>query len=344
MNAKMSKRTVALKAMRCEPVPYTPWSFGFTYEAEKKLNAHYDTDDLDPIMQNHIIGMSIFGKFENVGNDCWKDFFGVVWDRSEDKDIGVVKNCLLPEPALADFKLPPLPGKAAFDAAIGTPIKQHPDLLRMFAIGFSLFERAWTVRGMENLLMDMCVNPEFVEELLTAITDFNIEIVKKALEYDIDVVHFGDDWGQQHGLIMGPVMWKKFIYPQLKRIYGVVKDAGKMLSIHSCGDVDELFDDLIAIGLNNFNPFQPEVMDTFALMDQYRGRLSFWGGLSTQQTLPYGTADQVVAESERLLEKGLGGGYIFAPAHGVEGDVPLKNMLAFINAAQRQKGYLAQQQ
>ncbi|MFA6102510.1 MAG: uroporphyrinogen decarboxylase family protein [Victivallaceae bacterium] len=343
MKTEMDKRTVALKAMRCEPVPYTPWCFGFTYEAGEKLKAHYAVDDLETVFDNHILGMSVFGGFEDIGNDCYKDFFGVVWDRSEDKDIGVVRNLLIPEPALADYKLPPLPDKAAFDAAVGAKIEQHPDLLRMFSIGFSLFERAWTMRGMENLLMDMCVNPEFVEELLTTITDYNIEIVKRALEYDIDVVHFGDDWGQQHGLIMGPVLWKKFIYPQLKRIYGVVRDAGKLVSIHSCGDVDELFDDLVGIGLNNFNPFQPEVMDTYALMDQYRGRLSFWGGLSTQRTLPYGTVEQVVAESERLLEKGLGGGYIFAPAHGVEGDVPLENMLAFINAAQRQKGYPARQ-
>ncbi len=79
------------------------------------------------------------------------------------------------------------------------------------------------------------------------------------------------------------------------------------------------------------------------LAGRLQGRLSFWGGLSTQRTLPYGTVDQVVAESKKLLEKGLGGGYIFAPAHGVEGDVPLENMLAFINTVRQQKGWLAQQ-
>ena len=82
--------------------------------------------------------------------------------------------------------------------------------------------------------------------------------------------------------------------------------------IHSCGDVDELFDDLIGIGVNCFNPFQPEVMDVFALMKQYKGRLAFHGGLSTQKTLPYGSIATVKAETVKLLKAGRQGGYIFA--------------------------------
>jgi uroporphyrinogen decarboxylase len=152
-------------------------------------------------------------------------------------------------------------------------------------------------------------------------------------------VHFGDDWGQQHGLLMGPEIWREFIRPVLKRMYRVVADAGKYVSIHSCGDVDELFDDLAEIGLNCFNPFQPEVMDIDALYADYLGRLSFWGGLSTQKALPFATCDQVCLETEHLLEMGQEGGYILSPAHAVEGDVSLENMLCFINAAKNQTGY-----
>jgi uroporphyrinogen decarboxylase len=72
---------------------------------------------------------------------------------------------------------------------------------------------------------------------------------------------------------------------------------------------------------------------------RYRGRLAFHGGLSTQRTLPYGTPDAVRAETRRLLELGRAGGYVFAPAHAVEGDVSLENMLAFIEVLQSQPGY-----
>ena len=167
-------------------------------------------------------------------------------------------------------------------------------------------------------MMDFLDHPDFVHELLTRIADYNIAHIKKALEDDIDGVYFGDDWGQQHGLIMGPMFWREFIYPQLKRMYGVAVEAGKTVMIHSCGDVDELFDELIEIGVSCFNPFQPEVMDVYKLMEQYKGRLSFYGGLSTQRTLPYGSVEDVRRESQRLIAAG-GGADMFAPAHAVEG-------------------------
>ena len=122
-------------------------------------------------------------------------------------------------------------------------------------------------------------------------------------------------------------------------MYAVVRDAGKYVMIHSCGKVDELFDDLIGIGLNCFNPFQPEVMDVFDLMKRYKSRLAFHGGLSTQQTLPYGSVEDVRNETAALLQAGRDGGYIFAPAHAVEGDVPLENILAFIEILHAQTAY-----
>lgn len=121
-------------------------------------------------------------------------------------------------------------------------------------------------------------------------------------------------------------------------MYSAVHTAGKYVFIHSCGDVDELLEDLIGIGLDCFNPFQPEVMNIESLLEHFRGRLTFHGGLSTQQTLPFGTDEDVRMETKRLLDMGARGSYIFAPAHDVEGDVPLENMLAFLELVQNQPG------
>jgi uroporphyrinogen decarboxylase len=194
---------------------------------------------------------------------------------------------------------------------------------------------------MENLLIDFVDHPDFVDELMGAIAEWNIAQVEEALKYDIDCVYFGDDWGQQRGLQMGPAMWRRFIRPSAERMYRVVGDAGRYVMIHSCGDVDELFDDLVEMGVNCFNPFQPEVMDVDGLVRQYRGRLAFYGGLSTQKTLPYGTPEDVRDETEHLLSLGAEGGYILSPAHDVPKDVPLENILAFIEVAHRQPAYTA---
>jgi uroporphyrinogen decarboxylase len=312
---------------------------GFTQEAATKLQTHFGREDLDAMLENHLLGLgNSVGFFTDIGNDCVQDAFGVVWDRSVDKDIGIVKGQVLPEPTLRGYTFPdPLDPK--FFADIPEKLARYGDRFRVFQIGFSLYERAWTMRGMQTLMTDFYDHPDFVHELLNRIADYNIAQVHEALNYDIDAVYFGDDWGQQHGLQMGPKLWHTFIYPALKRMYGVVREAGKYVFIHSCGDVDELFDDLIAIGVNCFNPFQPEVMDVVDLLKRYRGRLAFHGGLSTQKTLPYGSPDDVREETRMLLDLGHDGGYIFAPAHAVEGDVPLENILAFIELVQAQPGY-----
>jgi len=336
----MIQRDVIRIVLEGRRPPYIPWSIGLTTEARQKLQAHYRCDDVDIPLGNHLLKLgSDIGFFEQIDDVHFRDVFGVLWDRSIDKDIGNVIGQVLPEPTLAGYTFPD-PADERFFADIPAKLTRFPDRFRVFQIGFSLYERAWTLRGMEPLLMDFHDHPAFAHKLFAAIADYNLAQVHRALAYDIDAVYFGDDWGQQHGLQMGARWWNEFIYPQLRRMYAAVREAGKLVMIHSCGDVDELFDALIDAGVNCFNPFQPEVTDVYALLPRYRRRLAFHGGLSTQRTLPFGTPEQVEAETRRLLEAGAEGGYIFAPAHDVEGDVPLENLLAMIETVQSQPGAL----
>jgi uroporphyrinogen decarboxylase len=176
-----------------------------------------------------------------------------------------------------------------------------------------------------------------VDELLDRITDYNLALIQQAIQHGIDAVHLPDDWGSQRGLLMGPRLWERFLLPRLERLFRAAKEAGKFVSIHCCGKVQELFPQLLEIGLDCFNPFQPEVMDPYEMKRQWGDRLTFWGGVSTQRLLPYGTPDEVRAEARRLMrEVGRGGGYILSPAHEVPGDARPENLMALIETVNAQ--------
>jgi len=276
----MTKREIVKKALNGQYVPYTPWSFRFTVEAADQLKAHYRSIDLIDTVDNHFIELgSDIGFYEDLGNNRFRDVFSVIWDRTIDKDIGNVEGNVLPDQTLEGYTFPD-PLDPRFFEDIPEKLEKYEDRFRMFCLGFSLYERAWTMRGMENFLMDFLSNPEFVHELLTAIVDYNLKQVEKALEFDIDAVYFGDDWGQQRGLIMG-----------------------------------------------------------YDLYNQYQGRLSFWGGLSIQKTMPFGTVDDVHTETRQLIDMGRAGSYILSPSHAVTGDVPLENLLAMIEDVQNQTNF-----
>jgi uroporphyrinogen decarboxylase len=187
--------------------------------------------------------------------------------------------------------------------------------------------------------MDLLERPRFVEDLLDAIVEHNLKQIRHALATGVDAVYFGDDYGMQTGLIMGISHWRRFIKPRLARMFVPVRQAGKTVCIHSCGRVQELFDDLVEIGLNVFNPFQPEVMDVFSLAAQYHGRLAFHGGMSIQSILPFGTSQDVRREATRLIEAGRSGGLIFSPSHSVPRDVPPENLVAMMEVLKGQSGY-----
>lgn len=208
-------------------------------------------------------------------------------------------------------------------------------IVRMYA---SMFEKAWKVRGMERLMADMLVNPSFAEAYFDKIVHMDLAVMDLMLENpNFDGFLLGSDWGGQDKLLMSPETWRRILKPRYKRLFARVRESGKYLFLHSCGCIEAIIPDLIEMGLHVLNPIQPECMDIRKLKREYGKDLCFWGGISTQKTLPYGTPDQLRQElRETLSFMRKGGGYILAPAQHIQVDVPVENIRAFIDFAQTQ--------
>jgi uroporphyrinogen decarboxylase len=335
----MTKREVVIDALEHRRPAYVPWAWDMTERCSQRLCEHLGVEDPAEFIGSHFLPLGAdIGRFEDVGGDRVRDAYGVLWDRSVDKDIGTPLDWPIRRPADLDGYEWPDPARFDWYDEIDGLIAERGDLFRCYRIGFSLYERAWTMRGMAELLMDMVERPEFVDELLDAIVEHDLAQIRKALTYDLDAIYFGDDYGMQTGLIMGIGHWRRFIKPRLARMFAPVRQAGKYVFLHSCGCVTELFDDLVEIGLSCFNPFQPEVMDVFAVQRRYHGRLAFHGGMSIQKVLPFGTPAEVRAAAAALLEAGRDGGYVFSPSHSVPYDVPPENLVAMMDVVRAQPG------
>ena len=214
-------------------------------------------------------------------------------------------------------------------------LRDDDDKYNLATIYGSHFEKANGARGIENFLADLGGDPAFARKLLRRIIDKNLVMLDNILTCDeIDGVLLGSDWGTQLDLIMSPDTWEELIRPGEQEEYDLIKSYGKDVWIHSCGNVIKIIPSLIEMGVDVLNPVQPEAMDLTFLKESYGDRLTFWGGLSTQQTLPFGTPDEVRGEARRVRDLlGRGGGCVFAPSQEIQGDVPAENILALLEVA-----------
>ncbi len=341
----MTSRERVLAALQHRSPDKTPYHIGFTAPAYAKMAQYYGDPHFAAKLGNCLtafgtepsgFGTEPSGGWREVEPDIWEDQFGVRWNRSVDRDIGVVCNRRVTPENIGGFRCPD-PDDPSRYAPYRQSIPNREEKFVLVDLGFSLFERAWTLAGMEEVLMAMATDKGFAHCLLDRILEFNLQVIENACACDIDAMMFGDDWGQQRGLIMGARLWREFIKPRIAQMYARVREKGKYVFIHSCGKVDELFPELIECGLHCFNPFQPEVMDVFEMKRRYGRDLSFYGGISTQRTLPYGTVPQVKDEVRRLLEAvGENGGYIASPAHAIPADAKPENIAAMIETLQAQ--------
>jgi len=329
----MTRRDIVLQALRHEKPSRLPYFLDLSDETAARMRG-YTGDALFFEHSGSYLAQERNESFRELGNGQFEDMFGVVWDKgAQEGDFGIVAREPLPE---ADF------GDYTFPEPDENLIREKCERLAgsecftMYIIGFSLFERAWTLRGMENLLCDMLMEPEFTQKLFDRIVEYNLKVVDIVAEYPIDCIFFGDDWGQQRGLIMGLPLWRKYIRPCLSRMYAHVKSKGMFVAQHSCGDCVSVFPDLVEMGLDIYNTFQPEVYDIDFCKKTYGDRLTFFGGISTQRLLPFASPEEVEREMERII--GIlepDGGYILAPTHAMPGDIPPENVMAFLRIAKK---------
>ena len=214
-------------------------------------------------------------------------------------------------------------------------IKENTDAYVLVTIWGSHFEKAYFARGIENFLADLAGEPEFAKKLLDFIIHKNIVMLENIVNIPgIDGILLGSDWGSQRDLLMSPDIWRELIKPGEQKEYDLIHAAGIDVWIHSCGDVQKILPDLVEMGVDVLNPLQPECMNIYKIKDTYGDKLAFWGGISTQGVLPFGTPEQVKEETKKVSNyMGQNGGYIIAPSQEIQADVPFENLCAMIDTA-----------
>jgi uroporphyrinogen decarboxylase len=202
------------------------------------------------------------------------------------------------------------------------------------------------VRGFDCWLMDLAADPALAEALMDAILDIwlaEAEATIRAVGDCADVVFYADDIAFQDRPMFSTAMYRRLIRPRQRRVFDLLRSSGMKVFYHSCGNVRPLIGDLVEMGMDILNPVQVSAEgmgDTAALKAEWGDALTFWGGIDTQAVLPWGSTGEVRQEVMRRLDDlAAGGGYVLAPVHDVQPEVPAANLCAMFDAADEWDDY-----
>ncbi len=188
--------------------------------------------------------------------------------------------------------------------------------------------------GVEKVLLGIGLDDPIIYACMEKRFQCCYEISKKVLQSadgKIDIFWIGDDYGTQNGLLISPQKWRELFFDKLKIMCDLGHTYGAKVMLHSCGSTRPIWQDLIEAGVDIYDTVQPEAanMDPGELKGEFGDRICFHGAISTQKTLPFGSVKDVAAEVKLRIETvGKDGGYIIAPAHNIQPDTPLENILA----------------
>jgi len=339
-------------------IPYTlyfeeDWDGSIKDGVLEQVNSYYGNNSWRDKIDNHIIQVPTvnFGVDYESGKTISTDMYGTQW-RVNKRPMHVERPAL-EKPTLSGYKFPNL--NAFFDEGwyervlqlidekkdyfLGATRKE--DYFLVTSIGFGLFERSWNMRGFENALIDSIANPDFYQELIERIFEQQMMLLDRLLTLPLDGILLGDDFAYQNGIMIGVERWRKYFKPYLAKMYAKIHQAGKYTLHHMCGSEAEILPELIEIGLDVYESVQPEAKNNspYRLKKMYGKNITFWGGLGSQSTIPFGTPSEIKLEVSKLCkEMGKGGGYILECAKPIQPETPTENVVAVIEAFAEQAG------
>ena len=341
----MTGREILLNSMKHKSNPdnVVPYTVGFdSWVLEEKVNKHYGGNWRSKIQKfmhtpfylSTTCEVPIEGKPSHT-----RDIFGTEW-RTDSSSWHIVTPAL-PEPSFKNFTFPTVGDfiaqseKENRKKSAKEQNEQNPDLFKVINMGWGIFEQTWRIRGFEDTMCDIALEQDFYVELVEKIADLYVGMVEYCADVEADAFLFGDDWGSQNGVIMGPENWRKFIKPAWKRVYDKVHAQGKYVISHCCGSAYDIIPDAIEIGLDMFESVQPEAknMNPFKLKQEFGDKIGFWGTLGSQSVIPFWKPEEIKEHIYKLKkEMSVNGGYILAPAKPFQPETPVENAIAVIDA------------
>ena len=192
-------------------------------------------------------------------------------------------------------------------------------------------------------MIDLIENEGFVNELLDKLMRYHFRVGRKLIELGVDVIYIGDDAGSQRGMLISPELWRKYLKPRYDHLFREWRKIRSdiIIAFHSDGHIEPVIPDFVEIGLDVLNPVQPGCMNDGRLKREFGDKLTFWGGINVQKTIPFGTPEDLVAEvRDRISVFGDNGGFIISSSHNVQPNVrSVDNTLAYYWACSRYGRY-----
>jgi len=202
-----------------------------------------------------------------------------------------------------------------------------------FITGFhrdTLWEKAYMLVGMENMLVNLLTEPEFAKEILHKIMDFQLGIAKHYVKCGVELVLLGDDLGTQKSLIIGEELLYEFFVPEYRRLINYYKEQGIIISFHSCGHIEPLLDMFIELGINVLNPIQATANNLAYVREKTDNKMALLGGVSTKLVMDGSIEEIEIAVKDAIYLLGKNGGYFCAPDQSMP--FPKEKITAFHKA------------